>query len=390
MNKQLLIVGIDPGTTLAYALLDFEGHVIDVDSSKELNLNSLVSLVFSKGSPVIVSTDKQKLPDFVNKFSIKVGARAICPIKDMLVSDKRLLIKEHKVKNSHEADALASAIFSFKQIQPHLLKLNDFIEQNNKKPIEYELKKLVLSQGNISFKTAAQLLEEPLEKEASVIKKAVEEKKYSQDDFLTLHEEHKSLKRANSLLKQQNNNLKNQIEMFSRKSRNQENRHNSDTRILKNITFKEERIFNLTEFIHGKEREISKLKSELANAYEFLSSIGEYAVVKKIRSFGWEEFNATNKFIKVHSGDILLVEEPSTFSYRTLEYLRTLVSLIITKKPVPNIVRDELKADFILSKDITIIDGTYFALVLKKDLEKHQQSKEIFYKVVDEYKRLRA
>jgi len=44
MEKQLLIVGIDPGTTLGYAAIDFEGNLIRVYSDKNFDLNSLISV----------------------------------------------------------------------------------------------------------------------------------------------------------------------------------------------------------------------------------------------------------------------------------------------------------------------------------------------------------
>ena len=42
-QKPLLIVGIDPGITAGYAVLDINGKIIKVRSSKQLDLNSLIS-----------------------------------------------------------------------------------------------------------------------------------------------------------------------------------------------------------------------------------------------------------------------------------------------------------------------------------------------------------
>lgn len=36
--SELLIVGIDPGTTVGYAILDIEGNLLILNSSKHLNL----------------------------------------------------------------------------------------------------------------------------------------------------------------------------------------------------------------------------------------------------------------------------------------------------------------------------------------------------------------
>ena len=45
MEKKLLIAGIDPGTTTAYALLDLKGNIVRVESSKEFNLNTLIKKI---------------------------------------------------------------------------------------------------------------------------------------------------------------------------------------------------------------------------------------------------------------------------------------------------------------------------------------------------------
>ena len=36
-DKQLLLVGVDPGTTLGYAAIDFEGNIIKLYSNKNLD-----------------------------------------------------------------------------------------------------------------------------------------------------------------------------------------------------------------------------------------------------------------------------------------------------------------------------------------------------------------
>ena len=54
--KPLLIVGIDPGVTVGYALLDINGNVIKLYSSKELDLDKLISKIIE------IMKEKEKLP----------------------------------------------------------------------------------------------------------------------------------------------------------------------------------------------------------------------------------------------------------------------------------------------------------------------------------------
>src|SRR3989344_4784645 len=114
-EKRLLIVGVDPGTTVGYAAIDFEGNLVKVHSEKDFDMGTLISDVIKLGKPLIVASDKQYNPDFVEKFAIKLGARLIGPDYDLKVSEKRDAVREYETGNQHEMDSLASAVFALKK-----------------------------------------------------------------------------------------------------------------------------------------------------------------------------------------------------------------------------------------------------------------------------------
>jgi len=62
MHKQLLIAGIDPGTTVGYAFLDINGKPIKTGSSRELTFDTLIAKTTKLGRVVVVGTDKAKAP----------------------------------------------------------------------------------------------------------------------------------------------------------------------------------------------------------------------------------------------------------------------------------------------------------------------------------------
>ena len=109
--KKLLIAGIDPGTTLGYAVIDLEGNLVQINSSKNLDINSLISELIDFGKIVVIGTDKKKNPSFIERLGVKLGAKVIAPEYDLKVVEKRGLVKEYKTNNQHEIDALASAFF---------------------------------------------------------------------------------------------------------------------------------------------------------------------------------------------------------------------------------------------------------------------------------------
>ncbi|MBI5389158.1 DUF460 domain-containing protein [Candidatus Woesearchaeota archaeon] len=44
-EKTLLIVGIDPGTTTAYAVLDLEGNVLKTHAQKDIDLGDVIKAI---------------------------------------------------------------------------------------------------------------------------------------------------------------------------------------------------------------------------------------------------------------------------------------------------------------------------------------------------------
>lgn len=155
MEKPLLIVGIDPGTTLGYALVDIQGNLVHIGSERVHSLSDLTKEIISHGQILIVASDKKKTPEFVERFAVKTGARLLKPDHDLLQSEKKDLVKDHK-GNSHEMDALASAFYAYKANKGLLDKGLRFI-QRTKAP--QEVISLVIRSG-INFREAHDLLRE--------------------------------------------------------------------------------------------------------------------------------------------------------------------------------------------------------------------------------------
>ena len=154
---QRLIVGIDPGTTTAWAILDIEGNILQIGSSKGLGLSALISIIASFGKPIIAGCDKQKTPGFVNDFARKCGSRVIAPVHDLLVEFKRGLCKDVQTANAHELDALSSARFALQHLSPLLVKIKAFQQRLAPNlPFEEIAETVLLS--DISIKGAIDML----------------------------------------------------------------------------------------------------------------------------------------------------------------------------------------------------------------------------------------
>ncbi|MBI2650244.1 DUF460 domain-containing protein [Candidatus Woesearchaeota archaeon] len=184
-NKKLLIVGIDPGTTTGYAVLDIEGNLLHLNSSKQLDLNMLISDAISLGKVVLVGTDKAKVPHLVEAFATKLGAKVVSPQEDLKVDEKRRMASNFNFNDEHQADALASALFAYRETKALLDKIDFFAEENKKYSIKDKIKELVIKK-KISIKSAVSMLEKK-DEESKTIEKVIAERKLNEDDFLKLY-----------------------------------------------------------------------------------------------------------------------------------------------------------------------------------------------------------
>ena len=269
MDKKLIIAGIDPGTTLGYAALDFEGNIIRVDSEKNLDMGSLISKLIELGKPLLVASDREYNPEFVNKLAVKLGARVISPDYDLKVNEKRELVREFETGNQHEIDALASAFFALKKISPLLKKINIFVEHYKKENIKQQLIEFVVGKG-LNIRDAIEIIEEPEKEEIRIIKEVIEEKKLTEKEFIRLYKKYKEAKNDMELLKKQNEGLKEQIAairedysyMFKQISKSQ-----LDKKMQSLLDFKEKRIqFFDKELRRGQEGLKSMLRSSVLNS----------------------------------------------------------------------------------------------------------------------------
>ena len=158
MDK-LIIIGIDPGTTKGYSVLDLKGNILEVKSSKKLTADEIINNVFKFGKPILIGTDVAKTPSFVENIASSLGARISKPKFNLTGKHKVKLVKKflkHKdfeINNKHENDALISAILAYKSIKPLLKKIDDKYKNSNKEFLIEEIKNLVLEE-HVNIKNA--------------------------------------------------------------------------------------------------------------------------------------------------------------------------------------------------------------------------------------------
>lgn len=380
-SKKLLIVGIDPGITTAYAVLDIEGNLLKLNSSKQLELNKIISDVMGLGKVVLVGTDKAKAPGLAEAFATKLGARLIIPNEDLKVEEKKRITINHNFWDGHQGDALASALFAHKQTKPLLDKIDYFAEQSGRQGIRDKVKELVITK-RMSIKSAASLIEKK-DEEAKTIEKVIYEKKLSEQDFLKMYEKLKRYEDEIRLIKKFNYRLQKNIGNMEKASKKQFTQKTS----YKPADFRDKRIRHLEKIIKYKDIEFEKLKYAMRNLNRMVSNINDFHVLKKLDNLGITEFNFKNKLLNIKRNDILLVDNPSIASEALVEMLKGKVFLIIHKKPISRKAKNELPFIFISAKNLRIDEEKHFGFVEKKHLEAEKSRTDWVNKIVEDYKK---
>lgn len=135
---RLLIAGIDPGTTTAYALLDLDGKLIAISSDKNSRLSELILAMQHLGKIIIVASDVRPLPGLLSKVARQLGADTIEPDHDLNYLEKIKIVDSFLkhlperilIKNKHEKDALAAALYGLKRTRPLLKKIDDHLKEH--------------------------------------------------------------------------------------------------------------------------------------------------------------------------------------------------------------------------------------------------------------------
>lgn len=380
-SKRLLIVGIDPGITTAYAALDIEGSILKLNSSKQLELNRIISETIELGKVLIVGTDKAKAPNLVETFATKLGARLIIPEEDLKVEEKRRMTINYNFGDGHQGDALASALFAHRQIKPLLDKIDNFAKQCKKQDIKNEIKELVITK-RISIKGAASLIEGK-DEAAKIIEKVVVEKKLSERDFLKLHDRLRRYENELRLVKNYNFNLLKNIANLENAAKTQFTLKTNE----RLNDFRDKRIKYLQRAVKSKGDEYEKLKSAIRNLNKAISNINNFYVLKKLDNLGINEFNFKSRILDIKRNDVLLVDDPNIISDALIELLNGKIFLIAHKKPISKKIENSLPFIFINAKNLRIDEEKYFGFVEKKHFELEKSKTDWVRKIVEDYKK---
>ncbi len=112
-RRDRVIVGIDPGTTTAAAIVSLDGQVLDVISTRTADTAALIEWIIERGRPIIVAADVTPMPETVEKIRRSFDAAPWEPSRDLPVDVKKHRTREVGYENDHERDAIAAAFGAY-------------------------------------------------------------------------------------------------------------------------------------------------------------------------------------------------------------------------------------------------------------------------------------
>ena len=111
-RRDHVVVGVDPGTTTAVAVVSLAGDVLDVHSSRTTDTADVIEWIVERGRPVVVAADVTPMPETVEGIRRSFDAAGWTPERDLPVDEKLHRTREHEYDDDHQRDALAAALFA--------------------------------------------------------------------------------------------------------------------------------------------------------------------------------------------------------------------------------------------------------------------------------------
>src|SRR3989338_717827 len=389
--KPLAIIGLDPGTTSAYVILDLQEKVLRTFSAKELTLAAIITQVMEVCTPLYVSTDKAKVPSFVEEFARKVGAEVIAPEEDLQKEQKRNLLREYPPEipswNDHKKDCLAAALFSSQKLSNRLGKINHYIVLHGLQDKQEEFIKIAL-QKDYHFALIKDFLTAP-PTEKNIVASGIEEEKITKKDFLALYEKFSEEKEKNINLQKTIYSLREHVKSLRKvNSWLQKRTQNVDAKIDMLFAFKEERLKTQRQQLQSNKKSLESLGEELKQLEQFIAFVPSYQLVKKLNTLSKDEFEAQENLSHFTDNDVLFVQHPEIYSEKVIAALKGKGIIILSPQKTHPVIFSQFQTGRIAA-DVFSHDRDHFALLERKELEKRMATKDFIQNLVEEYKESR-
>lgn len=336
-KRDYIIVGVDPGTTIAVAVLGLEGELRMLHSSRTASISDIIEMIAQQGRPLIVASDVYPIPHTVEKIRRSFNAVLSSP-DDMITSEDKIeLAKPYEYSNTHERDAIAAAVFAYRKNR------NKFEQIKKKIPPGVEVNEVIAQvvRGKSMDAVISELTKKETKHESFVSKKKTET--------------HYKIKRyENSIheMKEYIKELKNELFMKERRimelERRIERMHSEEYKQLKKekgIRIRDKEIERLHRQLSEKDKHLRYLTKRIEKLKQVrrLEISGKVLPVKIISTFTKDCILKTREEVGIRKDDIVLLRDASGGGTMTSRMLADMgVRVVIICNEMSHVAEEEL------------------------------------------------
>ena len=310
-KRDYIIVGVDPGTTTAIAVLTLDGELRMLHSSRTISIPEVIEKIAEQGRPLVIASDVFPTPNAVEKIRRAFNAVSSSPQEVLSAQSKIEFATPYGYSNNHERDALSAAVSFFR-------KNKNKLEQIRKKtPAGIDTGEVIAQviKGK-SVEAVISELTKPQRKEPT--KHEVPEKREEESFYLR-----GSIKKYEDIIdemKGQQELFKNELALRDEKIRELEeliNKQRSEVykklKKDKTIQIKDMDIQRFQDKISEKNKRISDLNDRIHKLKRVrrLEMSGRVLPVKIIFSFTKDSILKTQETVGIKKDDIILLKDAS-------------------------------------------------------------------------------
>lgn len=307
-KPRYLIVGIDPGTTTAFAALDLDGNLLHLESSRQMNMAGVIEALYKVGKPLIIATDVQEMPYTVEKIRRAFSAIAFVPKQDVSVDTKMELTAPFPYANDHERDALSAALDAYRQYRHKFQNLNKRIPPGH--DLDEVRARVIRGQSLDSVLSEMRVpMREPAAVQPAGSPPVPEESGRHDERVRVLDGTVKRLRTFISELQEEVKEKEYEVHRLQAKIRNARTARDSELARDTEVVKREAIIQSLKKRLHKEERRNYNLAKRLIRIKKFaeLSMEGEVVPVKVMDTLTKEGLRRLSDDVGIDEGDIIFV-----------------------------------------------------------------------------------
>lgn len=375
-KRDHIIVGIDPGTTTAIAVLTLDGELRMLHSSRTISVPDVIEMIAEEGRPLIIASDVFPTPNTVDKIRRAFNAVLGSPDDIITTEDKIEFAKPYGYSNNHERDAIAAAASvyrknknKFEQIKkkiPHGVDADEAIAQ-------------VVRGRSVDAVISALTKKEIKEPEIEAVREKTDDETLHLRELLRRYVESiEEMKNYQDELKKELGLKENKIRELEERINRQRNQVYKQLKKEKEIGIRDKEIARLRSRVSENNKRISFLNERInkLKTVRRLEMSGRVLPVKIVQAFTKDSILRTCEQFGIKKDDIVLLRDASGGGSTTAKMLSNLgVRAVIICNEMSHAAEEELfnlNVPVLKAKDVNIqFDSTEeLAVINPEDIER--------------------